>query len=139
MPESVIIPTLAYPDVREAVAWLCERFGFSERLAIDDHRAQLIFAGGAIVVTKADAHLRESGSMRVHSVMVRVDDVDAHYRRAVDKRVRIFGAPADFPYGERQFTAEDLAGHVWTFSQTIADVAPDSWGGVLVAPDAKNG
>jgi len=37
--------------------------------------------------------------------------------------------PADYPYGERQYTAEGLAGHCWTFSQSIADVAPEEWGG----------
>jgi uncharacterized glyoxalase superfamily protein PhnB len=33
--------------------------------------------------------------------------------------------------GERQYSAEDLGGHVWTFSQSIADVDPASWGGIL--------
>ena len=32
--------------------------------------------------------------------------------------------PIDFEYGERQYEAEDLAGHRWTFSETLADVAP---------------
>jgi uncharacterized glyoxalase superfamily protein PhnB len=40
-------------------------------------------------------------------------------------------APADFPYGERQYTVQDPGGHIWTFSQTIADVDPAAWGGVL--------
>lgn len=61
--------------------------------------------------------------------MVRVDDVDAHHERAEQHGARIVQPPADFPYGERQYTAEDLAGHRWTFSQTIADVAPEKWGG----------
>jgi len=26
---------------------------------------------------------------------------------------------------ERQYTTEDLAGHQWTFSETLVDVAPD--------------
>jgi uncharacterized glyoxalase superfamily protein PhnB len=34
MPSSVIIPVLSYPDVREAVDWLCQAFGFVERLRI---------------------------------------------------------------------------------------------------------
>jgi uncharacterized glyoxalase superfamily protein PhnB len=43
--------------------------------------------------------------------------------------------PTDFEYGERQYTAEDPAGHQWTFSQTLDDVAPESWGGTLVSRD----
>jgi uncharacterized glyoxalase superfamily protein PhnB len=31
MPRSTVIPVLAYPDVGEAVEWLCETFGFTER------------------------------------------------------------------------------------------------------------
>ncbi len=38
-------------------------------------------------------------------------------------------------YGERQYTAEDLAGHRRTFSETLDDVDPQSWGGHYVSPD----
>ena len=31
--------------------------------------------------------------------------------------------------GEQPGNAEDLAGHSWTFSQSIADVDPREWGG----------
>jgi uncharacterized glyoxalase superfamily protein PhnB len=61
--------------------------------------------------------------------MVRVDDVDAHFERSRARGARILDEPTDFPYGERQYNVEDLAGHRWTFSQTIADVAPEDWGG----------
>jgi uncharacterized glyoxalase superfamily protein PhnB len=40
--------------------------------------------------------------------------------------------PTHFEYGERQYRAEDLAGHRWTFSETLADVAPEEWGGTSV-------
>jgi hypothetical protein len=40
--------------------------------------------------------------------------------------------PKDFEYGERQYNAEDFAGHQWTFSETIRDVAPEEWGGISV-------
>jgi len=39
--------------------------------------------------------------------------------------------PTDYPYGERQYSVEDIGGHLWTFSQTIADVDPNVWGGIL--------
>jgi hypothetical protein len=41
----------------------------------------------------------------------------------------------DFEYGERQYTAEDPAGHQRTFSETLADVAPEDWGGTSVSSD----
>ena len=63
--------------------------------------------------------------------MVRVPDIDVHRNRSKDAGARIISEPSDYPYGERQYTAVDLGGHVWTFSQTIADVDPGTWGGVL--------
>lgn len=139
MPPGVIIPELAYPDVREAVEWLCRSFGFSERLRIGSHRAQLSFGEGSVIVTAQRVDQRgessEGGASRPapsHSVMARVADVDSHYERARQCGARIIHPPTDYPYGERQYTAEDLGGHKWTFSQTIADADPKAWGGELI-------
>jgi uncharacterized glyoxalase superfamily protein PhnB len=134
IPAATVIPVLTYPDVRAAVAWLEAAFGFAERVRIgEDHRAQLAFGDGAVIV--ADAHNERvpprSGEI-THSVMVRVDDVDAHCERARRNGARIAMEPTDFQYGERQYSAEDLAGHRWTFSQTLADIAPEEWGGTTV-------
>jgi hypothetical protein len=54
MPRSLVIPELVYPDVREAVTWLCDTFGFSERWVAGDHRAQLAVGDAAVVVMAAD-------------------------------------------------------------------------------------
>ncbi len=67
--------------------------------------------------------------------MVRVEDAHAHCRHARTRGASILMEPTDFEYGERQYTAEDPAGHQWTFSETLADVAPEAWGGTSVAPD----
>ena len=63
------------------------------------------------------------------SVMVRVEDVDGHCERAKQRGARIVETPTDFAYGEGQYSVEDFAGRVWKFSQSIADVAPEDWGG----------
>jgi len=65
--------------------------------------------------------------------MVRVADANAYFERAVARGARIVSSLTDFEYGERQFTVEDLAGHQWTFSETLADVAPEEWGGITVS------
>ena len=130
MPPGSIIPELAYSDVRAAAAWLCEAFGFRERLRIADHRVQLTYGAGSLVVIE-----RPAGAMPdlvSHVVMVSVSDIDRHHQRAASRGARIVRPPTDYPYGERQYSAEDPGGHRWTFSQTIADVDPASWGGVLV-------
>ncbi|MFO7538837.1 MAG: hypothetical protein R6X32_12400, partial [Chloroflexota bacterium] len=43
--------------------------------------------------------------------------------------------PADYPYGERQYTVKDPGRHYWTFSQTIADIDPETWSGQLLSVD----
>jgi uncharacterized glyoxalase superfamily protein PhnB len=143
MPTSTVIPVLVYEDVPEAVEWLVDTFGFVESVRLADHRAYLSIGDGAVIVTErritpaaryADAvTLRPPHRGEVsHALIVRVDDVDAHYRRAHGAGARVVRPLADHRYGERQYTAEDLAGHRWTFSQTIADVAPEEWGGESV-------
>jgi uncharacterized glyoxalase superfamily protein PhnB len=64
-----------------------------------------------------------------HSVMIRVEDADAHCTRAKDHGARITQEPVTHPYGERQYNANDFAGYSWTFSQSVADVSPEEWGG----------
>lgn len=134
LPASTVLPVLGYADVRMAVEWLCRSFGFTERLQIGNHRSQLSIGEGAVVlaaksVSPDTAQVASRGS--AHSVMVRILDVDEHHERARRSGARIIAPPTDYPYGERQYTAEDLEGQIWTFTQTIADVDPASWGGVL--------
>jgi uncharacterized glyoxalase superfamily protein PhnB len=64
-----------------------------------------------------------------HSVLVRIEDADAHCKRAKDHGALITQDPVTHPYGERQYNAEDFAGHSWTFSQSVADIHPAEWGG----------
>jgi uncharacterized glyoxalase superfamily protein PhnB len=137
IPASTVIPVLIYPDVRSAVDWLSAAFGFVERVQIgDDHRSQLSVGEGAVIVGDVGEERRPPRSGEVtHSVIVRVEDANAHCRRARAHGARIASEPADFPFGERQYTAEDLAGHRWTFSETLADVAPETWGGISVGPE----
>jgi uncharacterized glyoxalase superfamily protein PhnB len=131
MPATAIIPVLEYPDVPAAVKWLDEAFAFEIRLRIGAHRAQLQFGGGAIVVSETNSSDTPVGSG--HSVIVRVESIEAHLARARRHGARIVRDLEDFPYGERQYSCLDPAGHCWTFSETIANVAPADWGGELVS------
>ena len=137
VPSATVVPILIYPDVREAVAWLGAAFGFVERVRIGErHRSQLKVGDGAVILgdVRNDRCPPRRGEV-THAVRVRVDNVLAHCERARAHGARIIEEPRDFPYGERQYAAEDLAGHQWFFSETLADVAPERWGGELVAPD----
>jgi uncharacterized glyoxalase superfamily protein PhnB len=128
-----VIPELVYADVPEAIDWLCQTFGFTELWRAGDHRARLAFGNGVVILADADQEYGRSvpggGGPRSHAVMVKVEDVDAHHEHAQERGARILSAPTDYAYGERQYSVEDLAGHRWTFTQAIADLAPEDWGG----------
>jgi uncharacterized glyoxalase superfamily protein PhnB len=137
IPPSSVIPVLVYPDVREAVAWLSEAFGFVERTRVgESHRAQLsIAADGAMIVADVRGEQQPPQAGVVTQVVkVRVDDVGAQYRRACAHGARVIEPPTDQVYGEREFTVDDLAGHRWQFTQTMRDVAPEEYGCQTVSP-----
>jgi len=129
IPRATVIPVLAYPDVNQAAAWLCAAFGFTVRLRIGNHRVQMNVGDGAVIAREMRPNEVNAALGVGHSVTVRVKDADAHCRRAREHGARITQDPVTHPYGERQYNAEDLAGHSWTFSQSVADVAPEDWGG----------
>jgi len=124
IPRSTVLPELAYPNIGEAIDRLCGAFGFTLRIRIADHRAQLNVGDGAVIL------IETTGNVGLKSaVMVRVENVDTHYERARRSGARIVREPADYPYGERQYNVEDFAGHHWCFTQSIADIDPRDWGG----------
>lgn len=129
IPSSTVIPFLAYPDVPEAAAWLCAAFGFTVRVRIGSHRVQLNAGDAAVIIGELREGEQGAPLGIGNSVIVRVEDADAHCARARNHGARITRDPTSFPYGERQYTAVDLAGHVWTFSQSVADKHPSEWGG----------
>jgi len=137
VPPATVVPVLSYPDVRAAVAWLSEAFGFVERTRIgESHRAQLsIGADGAMIVAdRRDREPATEGAVVTHLVRVRVEDVDAQFERACAHGARVLEPPTDREYGERDCTVEDAAGHRWQFAETTADVAPEEFGCHTVSP-----
>ena len=135
IPPVQVIPVLTYPDVQAAVAWLGDAFGATEHVRIGpNHRAQLMIGGGALIVADVSKERVVPGEGVTHSIMLRVDDLDATIARAKKRGAKLVMEPTDMPYGERQATIVDLGGHRWTLSQTIADAEPESWGGETITP-----
>lgn len=147
-----VFPTLVYADVGKAIAWLCETFGFSERLHYgppgNPSGAQLVVGEGSVFLTQARgkqspgwddniALCPPRPDERTHTIGVRVEDVDRHFEHARQRGAHVVSAPETFDYGERQYTVDDLEGHRWTFTQSVADVAPEEWGGVSGAGMAR--
>lgn len=136
-PPATVTPVLVYPDVRAAVAWLAEAFGFEERVRIgESHRAQLAVGGdGCVVVADVGGErVPPSAGGFTHLIKIRVPDVDAAFERARDAGAGVIENPTTFEYGERSCVVEDGMGHRWELTQTVRDVAPEEWGGVAVSP-----
>ena len=133
-PPGPIVPSLTYQDVAKAIDWLRGAFGFTERLRTPPepdgaiHHAQLAVGEGSVILTGQPlAHPREF----VEAVMVRVENIDAHFERAKQFGVRILSPPDSKPFGERQYSAEDLEGNRWAFTESVADVEPEAWGAAV--------
>src|SRR6266571_3331774 len=135
MPSSTVIPMLVYPDVAQALVWLCCTFGFAEHLRIGSHRSQLTVGDGSIVVATGlprpefNSNKTKAGPTSPSWCVCRMSIATSSGPRVAARRSC---SPPDYPFGERQYTAEDLGGHTWTFSESIADVAPEEWGGTVV-------
>ena len=136
-PPGSVVPVLAYHDVPKAIEWLCDAFGFAERLRTPPepdgaiHHAQLLAGKGAVMLTCRRGGPGASDWRRHEtpiSILVHVEDVDAHFEHAKQFGARILNPPHTAEFGERQYSAEDLAGYHWAFSQSMTDVAPEQWG-----------
>jgi uncharacterized glyoxalase superfamily protein PhnB len=128
IPSAAVVPVLVYADVRRAVEWLVEVFGFAERVHIPpNHRVQLRYRDAAVIVA-------DRGAPGPAGVLLRVDDAEAVCARARAAGGVVLDELHDRKYGERQCTIEDPGGHRWTISETLFDAEPESWGGITVTP-----
>lgn len=127
VPPCPVIPVIAYPDPSAAAEWLCRAFGFTVRLRIANHRIQMRAGEGCFTIAEGNA--APNGSCHIQ---VRVEDVPAHCERARQSGAKILTEPKEHMYGERQYNVEDFYGHRWDFTETVADVEPESWGGISI-------
>lgn len=127
IPNATVIPALAYPDVNQAATWLCDAFGFNIRLRIANHRIQIDAGNGAVIARERRPNEMDAPLGLGHEVMVRIPDVDAHCEQARKHGAIITKEPFTYPYGERQYAAEDPSGHLWIFTQTVTDTDPKDW------------
>ncbi len=129
-----IVPALSYDDAPAMIAFLCRAFGFVEGFRLDMPDGSIGHASllcGEDEVTLASAYPEgglggPSGLPHLHaSVMVYVDDVDAHHARAVAEGATILQEPEDQFFGDRTYRATDPEGGNWWFHQELQAVTAD--------------
>ena len=113
-PHARVTPVLTVADVRAAVAWYCEVFGFVEHVRIGEgHRSQLGFPDGPpaeLVVAEVRPGRRTPQREVSHQVMLKVTDVAAVVDRAAARGAALIDAMHDWEYGERQAAITDPFG-----------------------------
>ena len=132
--------SIFYDEAATAIDWLCRAFGFEVRLKVEGDQgrvehSELTYGEGLIMVGQAGTRPdlpnrsfptspRSVGGANTQSVMLFVDDVDAHCARARAAGARIFEEPAVHDYGadywaDRSYGAVDPEGHHWWFTQRL--------------------
>ena len=132
-PTATVVPILVYEDVAKALDFLTRAFGFKERLRAEwggsISHAQMDIGECSIMMGKQGGPFKApQGDTVSQYAHVAVDDVEQHFARAKAAGATILKEPEDMPFGVRQYTAKDIGGHWWTFSQNIKDVDPGEWG-----------
>ena len=123
---ATVIPTMRYNDAQAAIDWLCDTFGFTRHLIVEDDaggiaHAQLRFGNGMIMLGSARddefGHLQQPPSAGVvtQSPYIVVADIDDHYARAVAAGAKIAIEIKDEDYGGRVYSCRDPQGHLWNF------------------------
>lgn len=121
-----IYPELVYADVRAAMTFLTNAFGFIEHEVIADDDGTVFHAemrlGEAIVMVESAGEDNEFGMATPaklgginQAICVYVPDLAAHYARAVAAGADIASELKPTNYGTESYIARDLDGHVWTF------------------------
>jgi uncharacterized glyoxalase superfamily protein PhnB len=134
-----VSPAIFYDDALGAIDWLCRAFDFEVRIKVlgKDGRlahSELSYGDGVIMVaqgaTSGGASRRVTRSPQsldganTQSLMLYVDDVDAHCARARSAGAVIDAEPSLHDYGEeywadRSYGCRDLEQHHWWFSQRV--------------------
>lgn len=137
-PHARVTPVLTVADVRAAVAWYMDVFGFVEHVRIGEgHRSQLGLPDGPaaeLVVAEVRPGRRTPEREVSHQVMLKVGDVAAVVERAIAGGAQLVDPLHDWEYGERPAIVMDPFGHQWVLNQTLEDIAPEQWGGHTVTP-----
>ena len=138
-----------YDDPSRAIDWLRDAFGFTVKVKIESspgtiEHSELEYGGGLIMVGAANkgwssegegddkpadpprVSPKNIGGRCTQSLMIHVEDVDAHCQRAREHGAVIVREPTITDYGEEWFVDKsygctDLEGHHWWFAQRIKD------------------
>jgi uncharacterized glyoxalase superfamily protein PhnB len=138
VPTDTVLPHIVYGDLPKAIGWLSRAFGYVEHYRYGDplSGSQGQMGNACVMLTRSrDSHRSpaETGHA-TQGLTIFVEDVEGHYARAKAAGAGIVEEPHETVYGEFQYAAEDLEGHLWLFSRHARDLSPEEWGATVVHP-----
>lgn len=122
------ISYLLYADLEPAYDHLVRVFGLGPGQLTRDADGRIVHgelqAGDSVIWLHPEAPQSGLASPRTAGVVtagtaVMVDDVDAHFRQAVEQGAVIEYEPVDQPYGYREYSARDNEGGLWSFMKPL--------------------
>lgn len=126
-----VVPLLIYDDTPAAQAFLARAFGFEPGTLERDPQGRVVHGDASINGTAIWMH-RATAAHGLASprtlpalsggLVVLVDDVDEHRRRARAAGAVVEREPADQPYDQREYAARDPEGAIWYFATRTARV-----------------
>ncbi len=131
---------VVYADAAAAIAWLCDAFGFTVRIKVEGpdgriEHCELEYGDGLIMIASERPEgapgwrgllrsPRHTDGRLTQSLMIYVDDVDAHCSQARSHGATILEEPQTHDYGpdywsDRGYAALDPEGQLWWISQRL--------------------
>jgi uncharacterized glyoxalase superfamily protein PhnB len=133
--------SITYQDAARAIDWLCDAFGFELRLKVEGEPGQILHSeltyGDGVIMVSQERHEpqdrpwklrmrspRSLGGACTQTLMLYVDDANAHCEHARSRGAIIIDEPSTHDYGEgywadRSYGAEDIEGHMWWITQRL--------------------
>ena len=123
-----------YDNPAAAIEWLCKAFGFTVRLKVDGENgdvvhSELLLGDGLIMVGSSKKEPcrkspRSVNGVNTQSIMLMIENADAHCAHARAAGARIVTEPRTTDYGaeywaDRCYEAEDPEGYRWWLCQRI--------------------
>jgi len=136
MSNQTVFPMIAYENAAAAMDWLVRAFGFIERRRMTDQQGRVVhgeleLSGNIVMVASPTpdyrgpkSHAESCEQARrwsavpwvIDGVLVLVDDVDAHYNKALAMGATMLSGIEEGGPGKR-YRVADLEGHRWMFMQ----------------------
>lgn len=121
-----VLALLPYRDLVAAQSWLVETFQFTVGTLERDAAGTAVH--GSVLAGQGFVHLHPPAKGLAPPgidgpasaiVVVGVADADAHLAHARRHGASVTYGPDDMPYGVREYGAQDLEGHLWSFQSPL--------------------